>query len=427
MKIRFTLLLLFIVTTAWSQDTLTLLQYNLLNYGNYTSYCTANNNSHEQKDIYLRAIINYTKPDVFTVNELSQYEFYHDRILTEVLNSSGRNYYRRAELTNLAGSYLLNQLYYDSRKLVLYSQKVIQYNVRDVNLYTLYARNDGLARGDTIFINCIVAHLKAGSGNSNAAVRTTMTRNTMEWLRLNAKPGNFLFMGDFNIYTSDETAYQNLINPLPVNASFRFFDPINMPGAWNNNYDFRYWHTQSVSADGNGCQAGGGMDDRFDFILASASIMNGNQGVKYVTDSYYALGQDGRHYNKSITDAPANTSVPSNVLTALGNNSDHLPVMMKLSLSSSLPNALCDDAWKGQVQLVYVPDNFPVLRIRLNEADHYRLRIIGVTGMILYETSVYLSPGINEYTVPINGFSPGFYLVRLENSHFHGVTLKVVR
>lgn len=421
-----TLALLFTATISWGQDTLTLMQYNLLNYGNYTSYCTANNNSHEQKDIYLRAIINYTKPDVFTVNELGEYEFYHDRILTEVLNSSGRNYYRRAELTNIANSYILNQLYYDSRKLVLYNQKVIQYYVRDINLYTLYANNEGLKRGDTIFINCIVAHLKAGSGSSNAAGRTTMTRNLMDWLRINAKPGNFLIMGDFNIYTSAETAYQNLINPLPVNATFRFFDPIDKPGAWNNNYDFRYWHTQSVSADGNGCQAGGGMDDRFDFILASASIMDGSRGVKYVEESYQALGQDGRHYNKSLTDSPTNISVPANILNALGNNSDHLPVMMKLRLSATPPNAVQDDVWQGKVQLVHLSDNLPVLRVTVNESGLHRLRLISITGVVLYEQAIRLSAGTTELPLPLEGFSAGFYLVRLENNQRQGITVKML-
>ncbi|MDY0342019.1 MAG: hypothetical protein RBR28_00490 [Lentimicrobium sp.] len=426
MKIRFTIVLLFTVTIGWSQDTLTVMQYNLLNYGNYTSYCTATNNSHEPKDGYLRTIINYIKPDIFTVNELSQYEFYHERILTEVLNSSGRNYYNRAEQTNMAGSYIVNQLYYDTRKLIFYNQKVIQSLVRDINLYTLYVKNDALHRGDTTFINCIVVHLKAGNTSSNAATRATMINNTMDWLSTRVLPGNFLFMGDFNTYTSAEIAYQSLINPLPVNADFKFFDPIDKPGAWNNNYDFRYWHTQSVSANGNGCQSGGGMDDRFDFILASSAIMEGSLGAKYVEDSYHAVAQDGLHFNKSITDSPTNTSVPSNVLIALGKNSDHLPVIMKLRLSSSLPNAVRDDAWQGMVQLVHVPDNLPLLRITVNEADHYRLRLIGITGVVLHEESLDLSPGTSEWTLPMNGFSPGFYLVRLENRQRQGVTVKVV-
>lgn len=426
MKIFFTLGLFLSVSLAWCQDTLTLMQYNLLNYGNYTSYCTAANNSHEQKDVYLRTIINYVKPDVFTVNELSDYEFYHERLLSEVLNSGGRDYFRRAEKTNTAASYLVNQLYYDSRKLILYDQKVIQNLVRDINLYTLYVKNDAVVRGDTTFFNCIVVHLKAGNSNADASTRATMTNNAMDWLKEHSKPGNFFIMGDFNTYTSAEIAYQNLINPLPVNAPFKFIDPINKPGAWNNNYDFRFWHTQSVSSSGNGCQSSGGMDDRFDFILASSTVMDGSLGVKYVVDSYHALGQDGLHYNKSITDAPTNTTVPADVLAALGINSDHLPVVMKVRVSGTIPNGFNDITWSGRALLLRLPDAAPILRVTVKEAESYRLRLIGITGRIIAEEAHHLISGINDINLPLEGLPHGFYLARIQNARQEGTTIKVV-
>ncbi len=416
-------LLFFLASGA--QDTLTIMHYNLLNYGNYTSYCTSGNNNHEDKDIYLRTITGHVNPDIFTVNEISQYEFYHNRILSEVLNVSGKDYYRKATITNIADSYIINGLFYDSRKLVLHSQAVLQSYVRDINLYRLYFRSPALAQGDTVFINCIVAHLKASSGSSNEEARAVMTNSAMNWLKTNMTPGNFLIMGDFNLYTSAEQAYQNLINPPAANQGFRFYDPVDKPGDWNNNYSFAAWHTQSVSSSGNGCQASGGMDDRFDFILASADIMQGNKGAEYIPESYKALGQDGKHFNRSIDDSPQNNSVPSGVLSALAEMSDHLPVVMKLKINSGPTGGITDrDIFKSA--FVYRDGS------GLNYLCVYSDRSITVETSIydlagnLKSTGIYpLSTGRNDILIETDRLRPGFYLLKLSDKSGSDTTIKL--
>ena len=70
------------------------------------------------------------------------------------------------------------------------------------------------------------------------------------------------------------------------------------------------YHTQSTHSENTGCAASGGMDDRFDFILISKNIKQGSKGVKYLSDAYWAVGQDGKHFNESINSSPTNTSVP---------------------------------------------------------------------------------------------------------------------
>jgi len=336
------LILLSFALSAQAQDTLKVVQYNLLNYGNYTSYCTAENNNHEYKDGLLRTIIGCALPDIFTVNEISNYVFYHDRILNSVLNTDGRTSYLKATVSNIAGSDIVNMLYYNASKLTLKSHEVVQSYIRDIDLFTLYCKTSDLARGDTVFINCIVAHLKSSSGSTNEQARASMTENVMVWLKQNKETGNYLIMGDFNTYTSAESCYQNLINPLPANQAFKFYDPVNKPGDWNNSGAFASVHTQSVTIVSNGCQASGGMDDRFDHILATSQIISGSQGLKYIADSYHAVGQDGLHFDKSITDSPVNSSVPADVLTALYNNSDHLPVRLDLLLNPGGPGGIAE-------------------------------------------------------------------------------------
>ena len=60
-------------------------------------------------------------------------------------------------------------------------------------------------------------------------------------------------------------------------------------------------------------------------------VMDNSNGVSYVADSYWALGQDGGRYNQSII-SPTNTSIPDSVTTALYYMSDHLPVVMEIAL-----------------------------------------------------------------------------------------------
>lgn len=315
--------------TAFGQDTIKVMQYNLLNYGYYSSYCTYQNNSADQKDIYLKQLIDYVMPDIFTVCELGSLNSNTTRILNNVLNTNGRDYYQHAGYTNQAGSSIVNMLYFDSRKFGLKWQGIANSTLRDINVYTLYYKSDDLAvNPDTAFITCVVAHLKAGSSASDQQMRSTMVQNTLNYLKTKNIP-NMLFMGDFNIQTSTEWSYQMLVNN--TTPSVRFNDPIQISGVWSGNPDMASYHTQSTRAQSNDCMAAGGMDDRFDFILISNAVLDGSDNVQYLDDSYHALGQDGERFNQSIN-SPVNNSVPANIVNALFNMSDHLPVILNLKL-----------------------------------------------------------------------------------------------
>ena len=314
-----------------AQDTITVMQYNLLNYGNFTSYCTGSNNNVNQKDNYIKTIINYVKPDIFSVNEMVAQEAMMEHLKSKI-NETWTNKYKRPPFVYEASDYLANTVYYNSEKLSFKKQYIAQTYLRDINVFKFYYNSSNLAEGDTAFVYCVVAHLKAGSGTSNSNTRKIMVSNAMNFLKNLDPQNNYLFMGDFNLYSSTEPAWNVLTNY--SDERLQFNDPVNKAGEWNNNYEFRYYHTQSTHKNSNGCAAGGGMDDRFDYILISNDIKQGNKKVKYLTNSYKTIGQDGKHFNKSINDSPTNTSVPSNVLNALYHNSDHLPVTLKLVINA---------------------------------------------------------------------------------------------
>lgn len=421
---KYILLLLLVTSLNLSaQDSLRVLQYNLLNYGNYSTYCNNVNNNHITKEGHLRTIIGYLKPDIFTVNEISSVNAYHDRLLTEVMNSDGRSYYKRTPATNIAESDIINMMFYDSTKLVLHSMQVIQLNVRDINLYRLYYKSGKLQTGDTIFLNCIVAHLKAGDSNSDALLRGVMAANVMNWLQTNTLPGNFLLMGDFNVYTSTEPSYQYFTSSTA--GAFQFFDPVNTPGEWNNNIDFAAVHTQSVSASG-GCQAGGGMDDRFDFILATDEIMEGSRKIRYKQGSYKAVGQDGNHFNQSITNLP-NPSVPPDVLTALGRASDHLPVTLVLEVEAEQPGAITESLFIKDAVLIRVSESEATINLTALKPNEISVSIFSSTGQHLHQHNYQLYQGFNSIKIPLSSLTSGMYLISILDSQRYRKTFKLVK
>ncbi len=322
------LLLAFLsIGAAKGSDTLSVMVYNLLYYGEYTSFCTRQNNPIDAKDQHLRTIVNHVQPDIIAVNEMGRDQHNVSRILSNVLNFDSNIRYRSASFTNTAGSSIVNMLFFREDRLALKSEAVIANHIRDINLYSLYLLTPELILGDTIFIHAIVAHLKAGGAVSDQQTRLVEVQAAMGYIAQRNLHGNLLFMGDFNMNSSYEQAY-GLLTYHP-NEAIRFFDPIDKPGVWYNNPDMAPYHTQSPRTGSHPCFVTGGLDDRYDQILVSQNILSGMAGLQYLEGSYRAIGQDGNRFNRSLIDPP-NESEPPEVIDALYNMSDHLPVIMQM-------------------------------------------------------------------------------------------------
>jgi len=336
---KITVLLIFSVSLCWGQtitDTIQFMHYNLLNYRNITNYCTSSNNSPTDKDNYMKTIVGYLMPDIITVNEMvGDGGTGANRLLTNALNQDGRNFYKQANYS--ANSSLSNMLYYNKNKFRLIQQDKIDRAlnktqlVRQIDVYTLYYLDiSELEQGDTNYLTIYVAHLKAGNNSSNVSERAKATESIMDYHSINYKSNHsYIISGDFNTYTSNEQGFINLVGD--PNTSIRFKDPIKKSGSWNNNSSFASIHTQSTRVSGS-CHSGGGLDDRFDFVLCGQEIISNERGYGYVSGSYEALGNDGRHFNANLNSG-SNSSVPADVLDALYRMSDHLPVSMQLKVN----------------------------------------------------------------------------------------------
>jgi exonuclease III len=414
MKKLITVILSLVFFQLVAQDTLKVMQYNLLMYGNNSGWCNANNNDVDEKNQHLQTIIDYVKPDIFTVNELSDNTFYHEYLLSYALNVEGVNYYQMGTPSNLSGSYIVNQVYYNGDKLGLDSYKAVSTVGRDIDIFKLYYILPG--SNDTAFINCVVAHLKAGNSSEDALQRTNETNSLMNYLSNSNASGNYLMMGDFNVYRGTEDAFENLL--YHNNQSIRFYDPIDKVGSWNNNSYYASIHTQSTHTSSGGCPSSGGMDDRFDFILTSDEVLYGTDKARFVPGSYKALGQDGQHFNSALIDDPVNTTVPADVNEALYYMSDHLPIVMDLMVGNNVGTE--ELAQKNPLTIKVANPFSDEIKIHISseKPEFVTVDLFNLQGKLVYSNVTKINQNAN-LRIPVSSSISGMYLLRIRtNSGF---------
>lgn len=395
--------------SATPRDTLSVMVYNLLFYGHYTSFCTPANNNTDDKDEYLKTIINHTLPDIFAVNEMGPDPALAGRILDNVMNTDGRTAYAHATYTNTANSNLVNMMFYNSEKVRLHNEAVVTSIIRDINLYSLYYNDPGLAQGaDTVFMHVMVAHLKAGNSTSDQQFRLNETRAVMNYIQENDLSGNVFFMGDFNMNSSFDQAYQELT--YHPNEAIRFYDPIDKPGVWFNNPDMAPYHTQSPRTGQHDCFVTGGLDDRYDQILSTLEVMEGLQGILYLADTYETIGQDGLRFNQSLINPP-NHSEPPDVINALYNMSDHLPVKLRLGVTDFISDVNETPVASPQIRTINIPGKRLELAVE-NYIGSISIEVISVQGTSMMSKTTEVSFLPHTIQIDISALPAGIYFVR---------------
>ena len=294
-------------------STARILTYNLLNY----------EDENNREDDYVM-ILDLVEPDLIIAQEIiGQTGYAHFQ--SDVLNVLEPNIWSSAPFTNQSAQQDI-ALYYKSDIFTFIGTSVVytaqSSGTRDVIEWVMLHNLSGVE------FNVYGVHLKASSGSSNANQRlqeTTILRNHLN----NLAPNFFIVGGDFNIYSnnsSSEPAFDMLTSSSDDNDG-QMFDPINRIGHWHNNSSYSDVHTQSPRTSSFGGGANGGMDDRFDWLFVSQSILDQDSPMQYVEGTYWAVGNDGNHFNDAINDGN-NNSVSEEIADALHDASDHLPVYM---------------------------------------------------------------------------------------------------
>ena len=308
------------VSTLYAQSNHTILTYNLLNY-----------EDEDDREPYYQLIINEIEPDIIVCQEVNANEGFN-HFLSDVLDISQPNEWMGAEFTNQSASQDI-ALYYKPQYFNYISTSIINTaqgsGTRNVVEWVLEHIES------SVQFRVYGVHLKASSGTSNSQERLAETTVLRNYLNNLSSGIHFIVCGDFNIYSNSSTSEPafDMLTVAGDNTVGQLFDPINRIGHWHNNSSFADVHTQSPRTTQFGGGANGGMDDRFDWIFASSSVMEETYEMTYVENSYMVLGNDGAHFNQAINSG-TNSAVSEEMADALHAASDHLPVFADFQFPS---------------------------------------------------------------------------------------------
>jgi len=394
--------------------------YNLLNYS--TSTVSQN------KTVHLKTILDDIQPDLFMVCELINVQG-SDYLFNNAVLTSNPDFAKATfELSQSPASGLQQMVYYNSKKLILESSKIITTNVRDINRYT-FKINTVDADTNPIRIEVFVTHLKASTGNNNRQLRLSSVDEFVGELFNMPTDSHVLFAGDFNLYTSNEEAYIRLTdNSYPI----VMIDPIDRPSQPfpsdgtdyfdSNNYNINYFwrsnaftdiHTQSTRTSNTGLiddsGATGGLDDRFDFIMMSENF-NTSSDLFYVNNSYKSYGNNGNCYNSYISNTSCSGTYSQAIRNALIEFSDHLPVIMDIETPS---NTLSISNVENPISFIgsNIVDNFLEINADPSFSVH-KISIYNQLGQLVQQKNIRNS---NIIQLDVSHLSQGVYYIKTRN------------
>jgi endonuclease/exonuclease/phosphatase family metal-dependent hydrolase len=395
--------LTFLSLNLSAQTDIKVMFYNLLHF---PSTLPAN------RDVILKNILNRYEPDLFLVCELETEA--SANIISNVSLSEINKNYARAQYVNIqsAGNSLLEQLvFYNTDFFILESQEVIITNYRDLNHYTFILNTtDHVTNPKRLEV--FVTHLKANQGSTNEQSRL-LSINEFATALDDLNPDSFvLFAGDFNVYSSNEPAYQKILD---AGNNIVIKDLQNLTNSvqnWHNNATYQTIHTQSTrtSSAEFGDGAGGGMDDQFDFIFLSENLLNNSETVHYKANTYDSYGNNENCFNNRIDAAACNGAFSQNLRNDLYNMSDHLPVILELQSNQTL--SITENNY--QTSLIKLPQGNLIkntLSLQLDQTLlHKKIKIVNTLGQTIYNTKITST----NLTIDTSNFSNTVYYIKID-------------
>lgn len=366
--------------------------YNLLNYP------SASGAAREDE---FRTILQATHPDVMIAQELSTVGA-QAQFLANVLNVIFPGEYAVGTFFN--GPDTNNGFFYRTAVFDFVSADTIATNLRCIT-HTV-VRLDGYS-GSGGELHLYSAHLKASATAADQAQRLEECTRWRNRTNLHPAGTNFIGGGDFNMQASTETAYQKLIGSEADNDG-RFFDPINVTGTWNNNSGLAWVHTQSPKNASNPYGgATGGMDDRFDFLLCSSSLVDA-EGMSYITGTYDPYGNDGLHCCNAALNDPPTIPEGAAMANALTEASDHLPVILELQVPAKV-NTLASLPFGSVIVGAVATQNLTVSNTAVAPADELSYSLVAPAGFTVPggPFTANAGAGANNHTVTMLTASAG--------------------
>jgi hypothetical protein len=377
----------------FSQDTVSVVSYNLLRF-----------NSSTERNLHFRNIIEKIKPDVLITQEMVGQESVNN-FLNNILKNINEKY-KAADFIDDEDTDLDQGLFYNSNKFNFISTSQIDGYPRPIYIFTL----KHLETGEQFVIYNL--HLKASKGSENELARSDQVKELKNYIS-ETNSNFYIVAGDFNIYSTSESAYKDLFS-ITESGKGNLHDLINVIGTYNDPSNANI-HTQSTRTSQFGGGSHGGLDDRFDFILFSDSLMYGDR-IFVIDTTYKSFGNDGIHYNSALNVGP-NQEVSMNIANSLHDASDHLPVYVKIIFSNEkiYREVLNVESYSVSDKLLFYPN--PTNNKLYIQSENYKinkLEIYSLNGTRVLDKNI----NSNSCTIDVSKINIGNYLMILNFKNF---------
>ena len=356
----------------------------------------------------LSKILDYYEPDLLLLQELKNEQGL--QLITKELNDLFGNYSSGTyipQISNPSNSWRLQQnVIYNENIFELVSEQTIETPYRDVNYFQLQFLEEADIPSSQLF-HIYVTHLKSSQGGTNEQLRLSMVEVMNNHISLLPPNSNIIVAGDFNVYYSGEPAYELLLRS---NGTNTLHDPIDMSGWASTDFPNKEIFTQSTRLSSLNDGSGGGLDDRFDFVLLSDQLMSPIGRFQYQDSSYRALGNNGTCYNQDLIACSSVDNVPFDILRSLYHMSDHLPVVLSLDVLEVVSTI---DFSLTSIDKIKIAPNPAQAQIKIDGKgiNFIDLRIFNLQGKLILEQPLME----HKTTVGINHLIPGLYIAHLTN------------
>jgi len=381
----------------FSQDTVSVVTYNLLRF-----------NSSTDRNLEFKNIMEKIKPDVLITQEMIGQESVNNFLNNILKNINDK--YKAADFIDDESTDIDQGLFYNSKKFNFISTSQIDGYPRPIYIFTL----KHLETGEQFVIYNL--HLKASKGSENELARSDQVKELKNYIS-ETNSNFYVVAGDFNIYSTSESAYKDLFS-ITESGKGNLHDLINVVGTYNDPSNANI-HTQSTRTSQFGGGSHGGLDDRFDFILFSDSLMYGDR-IFVVDTTYKSFGNDGMHYNSALNVVP-NQEVSINLANSLHDASDHLPVFVKVIFSKEkiYREVLNVESYSLTDKLLFYPNpSSNKLYIQSEEYKINKLEIYSLNGTKVLDKNI----NSNTSNIDVSKINIGNYLIIL---YFKNFTQKI--
>ncbi len=356
-----TLITIGILPIALAQTTFKVATYNVLRFPNNSN--TTSGGTNADRLAAFQTIMEDINPDILIMQELKTVTGTNN--LLNALNTSNLNktFARTPNAPDDNFGTGGNMLFYNTALFTFVSENSISRTntaiaadgsflqaPRSADIYRLNVTNPANPPSTTP-IYFVSAHLKAQDTNSEE-IRSLGAQDIMDYIQQNLNSDdNIILVGDMNFRDETEPGYIDFTsNPTYTD---RFTDPL---GPWTRDAQSSVTKfTQSTRITGNAVGnggSGGGLCDRFDFLLFNDDINNGSSGIAYNNGTMQIFGNANILVNQSVLDGTHPRQ------QQLYNFSDHLPVTAQFTLDpSTTPTADCA-AYSIDSGLLLVEDFF---------------------------------------------------------------------